>query len=580
MSMLLRPTSVASVMSLPSSQRYPFEATDCVRLSRDELGNKTINQYVVLGELGRGSQGKVKLAEDSETGRIVAVKIMNKSPKKQWWRFSDAAALDRIEREIEIMKKLKHKNIVQLFEVIDDPSHNKLYLVMQYVESGPVCRMLHQDASAAAATVVSCTYAEDRVRAVVRQVVTALRYLHRHGIVHRDVKPENILLGSSDAVYLADFGVAEIFDDKHSAAGSRVVSCTIGTPLFFAPEMFDTAVPHAERDNASTAASTTRPSRLSICSPLVDDEPSAPLGPPVDVWALGVTAFCLMFGRPPFGSTRSRVSLASEVRTQSLTFPVPVDDIVRHFFERMLDKNPRTRLTLAQAKRHPFLTRSSLSARRRSSFIVASQLRDTTTTSTGSFVDEKDCSTLPHIASSDAATRSSISSVWSDATTPSKGSRRSTQEARPPKTIFSVTAVCVAMLFVAKVLIRAKARRAKRFTDECGTLLEHLPASPLQPPDEVLNTTFIKSSFFSAPRTPPRSRDTVPFAGTPARRSHIVVESPGGDVLLRSSLLEVEAGSVRNVSEVLPSVAPPRGAPPLQSSPRKNPDNLCRRSFG
>lgn len=107
----------------------------------------------------------------------------------------------QLQREIAIMKKCRHRNIVSLYEVIDDPSLDVMYLVMQYVDKGPI------------ATIRNDGTIEKRIEAgaladYALQIVKGLRYLHRSGIIHRDM-PDNILLGSKGDVYLADFGVTD-----------------------------------------------------------------------------------------------------------------------------------------------------------------------------------------------------------------------------------------------------------------------------------------------------------------------------------------------------------------------------------
>ena len=103
--------------------------------------------------------------------------------------------------EVAVMKKLRHKNIVTLHEVIDDPEAEKLYLVMQYVDKGPIATVQRDG---------TCTVriSPDRLAHVGRQVAAGLEYLHSKGVVHRDVKPENLLVDSNDRVFLADFASA------------------------------------------------------------------------------------------------------------------------------------------------------------------------------------------------------------------------------------------------------------------------------------------------------------------------------------------------------------------------------------
>lgn len=336
---LWRRGSVNSIASIPVSQRCPFQQTSFVNVRRDEHGVKWINDYALIGQLGRGSQGKVKLAERRHSSNpqktLVAIKIFSRSPKAKWWRAAEMSALKRIEREVEIMKHLKHKNVVQLFEVIDDPTSHKMYLVMQYIEQGPICK-LDSDGTC------PC-FPEERVAAVVRQIVTGLRYLHEHGVVHRDIKPENVLVGDHGRVYLADFGVAEMFE----RGDNPVVSGRIGTPIFFAPEMFDPIQQYrceASGNNEGAAE---------------DQAKITGLAAAVDVWALGITAYCLLFGRPPFGNRSNRLSLEDDVCFSELTIPTSrtVSSDAINFLRRVLDKAPEERISLVDLRKHPWLER-------------------------------------------------------------------------------------------------------------------------------------------------------------------------------------------------------------------------------
>jgi serine/threonine protein kinase len=108
--------------------------TNVVVLSEDDDGNKMINNYTVLRPIGKGSYGKVKLCIDSNN-KAFAVKIMEKSALKRVKK-GESSALDDVMREIAILKKIRHENIVRLYEIINDPANDRLYLVMEFVENG------------------------------------------------------------------------------------------------------------------------------------------------------------------------------------------------------------------------------------------------------------------------------------------------------------------------------------------------------------------------------------------------------------------------------------------------------------
>ena len=197
--------------------------TEEMQKTLDADGNKKINQYSVVGDLGRGSYAKVKLVLHEDTDVPFALKVINKSLLKKI-RKTGGTALEQARVELAIMKKIAHPRIVRLHEVIDDPTANKMYLIMDYVEGGVVAEITDDG---------KCEKREPkRVARYLRQIASALGHLHRHNIVHRDIKPSNILVDVHDNCFLCDFGVSSIITDSNCD-----VEGMEGTPFFFSPEL-------------------------------------------------------------------------------------------------------------------------------------------------------------------------------------------------------------------------------------------------------------------------------------------------------------------------------------------------------
>jgi len=289
--------------SIRSIRLPPVKNTNEVRKATDFEGNKTINEYSIIAELGRGAYGKVKLAVNNYTNDTCAVKIMKKSILKR------GTGEQVVQREIAVMKKLRHKNVVPLYEVLDDPEAEKIYLVMKYIDNGTMVNVRSNDCTCNPLPLATATR-------YLRQLVSGLQYLHKHGVIHRDLKPDNILLETSGTVYLTDFGVSEIVSSE-----SGGISGTEGTPVFLAPE-------------------------------LLSGEPGTVAGPPVDVWALGVTFYLAVFGKAPFKG-RTWNAIAKEVTTAEVTFPKDADPQWVDVLTRLLVKDPAKRMTLGKLKRHP-----------------------------------------------------------------------------------------------------------------------------------------------------------------------------------------------------------------------------------
>lgn len=284
----------------------PVKVTNELVKSTEEDGTKLINHYVILDELGRGSCRKVKLAFDSIKSTMVAIKIVRRAAKSQFITSQQLNTDMALEREIAVMKKMRHQNIVSLYEVIDDPEAQKLYLVMQHVDQGAI------------GTIDPLTYTCGIVEHEVlleycRQMLSGLEYLHARHVFHRDIKPENILLSSEGGVFLADFGVSEMFE-RANKFGSAGVSGQRGTKLFMAPELLETG--------------------------------SARSGRAVDMWALGVTIYALLVGKLPF-------TTEAEIRNgPNPVLPAELPPIWSKILNSMLDRNSATRITAREAKEY------------------------------------------------------------------------------------------------------------------------------------------------------------------------------------------------------------------------------------
>mmetsp|Transcript_18672 Transcript_18672/g.17787 ORF Transcript_18672/g.17787 Transcript_18672/m.17787 type:complete len:201 (+) Transcript_18672:250-852(+) len=172
--------------------------------------------------------------------------------------------LQNVRREIAIMKKLEHPNVVQLYEVIDDEEGDKLYMVMDYGQFGEVMKWDTKNYYFAPYDPKKENFSEKDIKKIMRQCIRGLNYLHINGIVHRDIKPQNILITDRKKVKLGDFGVSHLFEEDNDK-----ISKTEGTYHFMAPE---------------------------CCDPDVDSFS----GKAADVWALGVTLYCMVYKFLPF----------------------------------------------------------------------------------------------------------------------------------------------------------------------------------------------------------------------------------------------------------------------------------------
>jgi serine/threonine protein kinase len=311
----LSPLSTSSAISSAPD----VETTHEVMVQRDRDGNKIVNQYVVVKHLGRGVTGKVKLVEHRETKERFALKILNKSMLRRMRVVSGFSALQQVQVEIAVMKKLRHRNIVALYEVIDDPSCNKMYLVEQYVEEAHKLQLNPKTGCGERLDV-------ELVRAYAKQLASGINYLHRNNIVHRDIKPDNLLLAADGHLYVADFGVSLCQDDVAGGMESSM-NHTVGTPAFFSPELC-----RGEAELHGKAS---------------------------DMWAVGVSLYAMLCGHLPFFAD-SLDGIMHCIQNRELAFPEFVAPEWRELLAALLNKDPTNRMTAAAMRKSGFLFRDDL----------------------------------------------------------------------------------------------------------------------------------------------------------------------------------------------------------------------------
>ncbi|XP_070204755.1 calcium/calmodulin-dependent protein kinase kinase 1-like isoform X2 [Littorina saxatilis] len=312
----------ASPTASPRLRRQPTMETHRVSVS-DGDGFTQLNQYRLKDEIGKGSYGIVKLAYNEVDDVHYAMKILSKKklmkkagffrrtrPTREGKGAVPSNPLERVYREIAILKKLDHPNIVKLVEVLDDPEEDNLYLVFELVEKGEVMEVP-----------CSTPFDEDLARRYFRDIIAGIEYLHYQHIIHRDVKPSNLLLGDDGHIKIADFGVSNEFDGKDA-----FLSNTAGTPAFMAPETLQENHPQFH-------------------------------GKALDIWAMGVTLYCFVFGRVPF-QEEYILGLHKKILTEDVVFPESpsISSDLQRLIRRMLNKNPETRITLPEIKEHPWVT--------------------------------------------------------------------------------------------------------------------------------------------------------------------------------------------------------------------------------
>src|SRR5881296_424422 len=181
------------------------------------MAERHIGKYVVKRELGRGGMGAVYLAEQTGLGREVAIKELIPSAA------ADPIALKRFLQEAQVMARTSHPNLVQVYDMEQIQGAN--YIVLEFVRGKSLRDWLNRGA-----------IPPPQVFAVMHGVLQALDYAHRHAIVHRDMKPENVLISDEGIVKVTDFGIARLLDDTGVGGTATKTGTTVGTPQYMSPE--------------------------------------------------------------------------------------------------------------------------------------------------------------------------------------------------------------------------------------------------------------------------------------------------------------------------------------------------------
>jgi len=251
----------------------------------------------------------VRLGTDKKDGSVWAIKIMDKHGMSN----EDIAAFHL---EVKILRKLTSVDgIVQMREAFE--GDDLFYIIMELMEGGELFERIAKQTK----------FTENDSKQVVRDVCVILHETHQHGIVHRDLKPENLLYktsGARSALKIADFGLSKLIK-----FGSKVVATACGTPGYVAPEVL--------RREA--------------------------YGSSVDMWSVGIIAYVLLCGFPPFYE-QSNARLFKKIKSGSYSFPSPywnhITPAAKKFVTQLLQTDPKKRLTATQVLEHPWIKSCSL----------------------------------------------------------------------------------------------------------------------------------------------------------------------------------------------------------------------------
>ncbi|XP_071942026.1 serine/threonine-protein kinase 33-like [Antedon mediterranea] len=290
------------------------------RIEDESVIEKT---YAFGNKVGAGSFGVVIEAMQINRDKKVAIKIINKEK-------AGSSAVKLLEREVGIMKIVKHQYIVHLKEVYE--TSKKMYLVMEFCGEGDLQRMLDN----------SKTFSETDTQTIVKRLSSAVAYLHKNDIVHRDIKLENILLSKDHDnpedklnIKLSDFGLSIV---KGGVGSDAMMQTMCGTPIYMAPEVIN----------------------------------NQGYSQQCDVWSIGVIAYLLISGAPPFNG-RDEESLYTAIRKGEVEFSGPiwqdVSEEAKNAIQGLTKLDPAHRLTANELLNHPWMLGEKLKGNERTNVL-------------------------------------------------------------------------------------------------------------------------------------------------------------------------------------------------------------------
>ncbi|XP_010722538.1 serine/threonine-protein kinase SIK1 [Meleagris gallopavo] len=252
--------------------------------------------YDIERTLGKGNFAVVKLARHRVTKTQVAIKIIDKTRL-------DPSNLEKIYREVQIMKLLNHPHIIKLYQVME--TKDMLYIVTEFAKNGEMFDHLTSNGH----------LSESEARKKFWQILSAVEYCHSHHIVHRDLKTENLLLDANMNIKLADFGFGNFYKS------GEPLSTWCGSPPYAAPEVF---------------------------------EGKEYEGPHLDIWSLGVVLYVLVCGSLPFDGP-NLPTLRQRVLEGRFRIPYFMSEDCETLIRRMLVVDPTKRITISQIKQHKWM---------------------------------------------------------------------------------------------------------------------------------------------------------------------------------------------------------------------------------
>jgi 5'-AMP-activated protein kinase, catalytic alpha subunit len=257
-----------------------------------------MNRYELGRMLGQGTFAKVYHARNLASNQSMAIKVIDKE------KVLHVGMIEQIKQEISVMRLVRHPNVVQLHEVM--ASKSKIYFAMEYVRGGELF-----------SRVTRGRLKEDAARKYFQQLIGAVDFCHSRGVYHRDLKPENVLVDENGNLKVSDFGLSALQECQKQ---DGLLHTTCGTPAYVAPEIIN----KKGYDGAKA-----------------------------DIWSCGVILFVLLAGYLPFHDT-NLMEMYRKISRCDIKYPQWFSSDVRRLLSRLLNPNPKSRITIEKLVEHPW----------------------------------------------------------------------------------------------------------------------------------------------------------------------------------------------------------------------------------
>jgi serine/threonine protein kinase len=259
--------------------------------------NTDLSFYKYGRVIGRGAFGKVNIGLNILTGRIVAIKSFNKK------NIINEASKNKILYETNLMRGLCHPSVTKILETFECEKY--MLIIMEYISGGNLQNFVKKRRK----------LCEKTAKILFRQIIQGIRYIHSRGIVHRDIKLENILLDLNNIIKICDFGVGKLIKPN------TILKDQCGTPVYMAPEIL--------KGNGYK-------------------------GFPVDVWSAGVALYIMLSGTLPFNKDKDH-DLEYSILNNNIKEIKDISDEGNNLLKNILEKDPNKRYTCNQILEHPWL---------------------------------------------------------------------------------------------------------------------------------------------------------------------------------------------------------------------------------